>query len=216
VYASGTTTITANGSSIIVGNNLVAEQRVAQSFQVSTGHFSEFTVTFIANSGTPSGTVTYELRHNNAGDPGTIITTGTFTPTASTGNTVNVTTLPILDDSTTYWLVLRSTNAQDVGNGWQVQTSSAGNSTYADGEFKLSTNGGSSWTGDTRDMQSSYTTIDSTPTPTPTPDMHLLYELPDGKSGELVYSVTAGELALIVLAVAILGMLIYMAIKEKK
>jgi hypothetical protein len=55
-----------------------------------------------------------------------------------------------------------------------------------------------------------------TPTITPTPDMRVLYELPGDKTGELVYSVTAGDLALIILCAGIFGLLVYSSLKGKR
>ena len=166
VFASGTTTITASGATSAIGNN--NNIRDAQGFQVSSGYLSQFTVRFGANNGSPSGTVTYEIRTDSGALPfGTLLVTGSFTPTASSTNTVTLSTLPLLSSSTLYWLILQSTNAQTLGNQWNVQTSAGGTSVYGPGGLLRSTDS-VNWTNDTRDMESSYTTVDPTATPTPT------------------------------------------------
>lgn len=116
----------------------------AQSFQITAGRLSQITVYFLANGGSPTGTVTWDIRTDNGGNPSsTILQTGTFTPTPSSNNTITVTDGIFLAAATTYWLVLRSTVAQSAGNYWQWAANASG--AYASGVAKYSINGGSSW-----------------------------------------------------------------------
>ena len=221
VYASGTTTITASGSARTLGNGGASNQDVAQSFQVSSGYLSQFTVKFGANTGSPSGTVTYEFRNDSSNSPtGSVIDTGTFTPTASATNTVTLSPLNLLSGSTTYWLVLKPTTTQSAGVAWTVQVSTS--STYANGDCATRINNGAWTVSSTTDMESSYTTVDPTatatppssvtptitptlsatptitltPSKTPTPDFYAVSTLdPSGQDVAVVYTITGGETA---------------------
>lgn len=140
----GTTTITASGTLFAVGNVSGSDYWSGQSFQVTAGHISQFTITLGANGGSPSGTATWEIRSDSSGNPGTALQSGTWTPTASSTNTINVANGIYLAGSTTYWLVMHSTAAQSSNNYWAWQAQSS--STYASGNATQSSNGGSSWT----------------------------------------------------------------------
>ncbi len=143
--AGGTTTITATGSSVGIGNFSSNNYAEAQSFQVTAGILSQFTVTHAANSGSPTGTISWSIRADSSGVPaGTSLQSGTYTPVASSTNTITVNNGIFLLPSTTYWLVLISTNTQSGTTGWniQVQTSSV----YANGNLAQSTTNGSTWT----------------------------------------------------------------------
>lgn len=156
--AGGTVTITATGSSNRIGDTSGVERWQSQSFLiVNAGILSQFTFELDPNSGSPTGDLTWEIRSNNAGDPGTILATGTHTPTANATNTVTVTGANrIFLSATTYWLVLRA-NAQASGVGyvWQAQ----GSSSYADGVSKFSADSGASWTANAGDCQMAITTV---------------------------------------------------------
>lgn len=142
--AGGTTTITASGTFAFIGDSSGTEYWSGQTFQVAAGKLTQFTYTLGANSGTPTGTLTWEICADGGTAPGTVLKTGTHTPTASAVNTVTVTDGPRLAASTTYWLVLKPTTDQSSGNRWNWTYSAS--STYANGVLYFSTNAGSSWT----------------------------------------------------------------------
>lgn len=156
--AGGTTTIAASGGSpTSIGDISGTDYRVAQSFQVTAGRLSQFRFTLSSNNGSPSGTMTWQIREDNSGNPtGTILASGTLTPTASSENTVNVSNGPRLAASTTYWLVLYATNDQSSNVAWRWQNSAS--SIYANGEMRYSGDAGSSWTPVTVDMACVITT----------------------------------------------------------
>ncbi len=151
----GTTTINATGSTSVVGTFSDGnERRQAQSFQVSAGILSQLVIGLGANTGTPIGTLTWEICADSSGAPGTVLQSGTFTPTASADNTVNVSDGVFLAASTTYWLVLRSTNTQANNTYWSWTRSTS--SVYANG-IQSSWNGG--WvSSSTTDMKVNVTT----------------------------------------------------------
>jgi hypothetical protein len=162
--AGGTSTVDVVGTTVAgLGNIAGSTYRRAQSFQVTAGILSQFTVNFAANTGTPTGTVTWEIQTDNAGNPsGTVLQTGTFTPTASTNNTVTVTSGIYMSASTTYWLVLSSTSAQSSNNYWGLNSNASG--TYALGVFKADINNANTWTGGgggTNDLRCTITTAAS-------------------------------------------------------
>ncbi len=150
--AGGTTTITATGPATPVGYTF----ELAQSFLVTAGRLSQFVVSLGANTGSPTGTLTWALRANNAGAPGSLLATGTFSPTPSANNTINVTGGPFLFAATTYWLHLKATTAQSAGNEWSWV--GVGASSYADGNAAYSSNAGVSWTASAGDLQCNITT----------------------------------------------------------
>jgi hypothetical protein len=143
--AGGTTTITASGGgSTRIGDTGGTEYELGQSFQVTAGKLTQFTFTLLANAGSPSGNLTWEIRSDAAGAPSTVLQTGTITPTGSTTNTVNITDGVYLAASTTYWLVLRGA-AQANDTGWEWQRSAT--SVYASGQGAYRDLAGGSWTG---------------------------------------------------------------------
>lgn len=142
--AGGTTTITASGSIFGIGTVSGADYWVAQSFQVAAGLLATIKFTLGANNGSPAGTMTWQICSDSAGVPGSVLATGTLTPTASAENTINVGGTTRLAASTTYWLLLKSTTVQSTGNFWQWQRSTT--SVYGSGTLKHTNNGGSSWT----------------------------------------------------------------------
>jgi len=156
--AGGTTTITASGGSIVIGNAAGNNWKTGQSFQVTAGLLTQFTFVLLGNGGSPSGTMTWEIQTDSSGLPsGTVLLTGTHSPTASATNTINVSSGPFLSASTSYWLVLAPTTTQSTGNYWNIQTSVAGTSTYANGAFYWFVNAGP-WGTDTRDHPATITT----------------------------------------------------------
>lgn len=154
--AGGSTGNTTSSTASAIGNYSGTDYELAQSFQIAAGRTSQFTCFFDANVGSPTGTVTYKICDDSSGDPGSELATGTFTPTASSNNTVTIPGELFLEASTTYWLWLKSTDAQSSGNYWQWKRNTT--SSYADGEAKYTTNGGSSWAGSFGDMYFSVTT----------------------------------------------------------
>jgi hypothetical protein len=59
-------------------------------------------------------------------------------------------------------------------------------------------------------------TSTETPTFTPTPDFVTVYDLGGGKSGEVIYSATAGELALIAIGMVLVILFMYLIFLESK
>jgi hypothetical protein len=139
-----------SGSNGYIGDDGGTDYRTSQSFTMSAlGRLTQFTFTLGANTGTPAGNMGWEIRDNNAGVPGsTVLTSGTIpnaSVVASSINTVNVSSGPILQSATTYHLVLYSTTANEATNNrWNWTLSVAGS--YANGSRSFSTNAGSSWT----------------------------------------------------------------------
>jgi hypothetical protein len=160
--AGGVTTVDTAGATLAdIGDNANTDQRIAQSFQVTAGQLSQFTVSFGANNGSPTGTVTWSICADNSGIPGTVLQSGTFTPTASSNNTVNIADGVFLDASTTYWLMLQATTLQGTNNRWQANYSGA--NPYANGLLKADSGVGSypnTWAilGGSRDLRCTITT----------------------------------------------------------
>src|SRR5512139_2935445 len=127
--------------------------REAQSFQVTAGRLSTIKVTWEANVGSPVGTVTWGVRSTN--EDGTVLATGTFTPTPSGEDIITVVDGPFLASATTYYLRIESTQAQSNSNAW-IWKGQLGSS-YADGGRTYSNNGGA-WTATCGDMECSITT----------------------------------------------------------
>lgn len=141
----GTTTITnSSASSFTVGTTAgAAVFWTAQSFQVSSGIPSQLTILFGANTGTPTGTMTYDIMSNNVAIPGTSLISGTFTPTASATNTISISTSVFLTNGITYWLQLKSTTNQTAGNAWNVRINTT--DLYSNGMAAQTTSSGANW-----------------------------------------------------------------------
>lgn len=144
-----------------IGNVSGTTNLWAQSFQVTAGTLTSFTFQLRGNVGSPSGTMTWEICSDSAGAPGTVLETGTLTPTASATNTVSCSAGTFLAASTTYWLKLYSTGAQSSNNYWSWYCSTT--SVYASGTAAVSTNGGSSWSNQTIDMNCAIITTATAP-----------------------------------------------------
>jgi hypothetical protein len=154
-----TTTITATGTTAPLGDSGGTEYEQAQSFVPSAGKLIKVTVTFGANTGSPSGNATVRIREEDNTRPGTILATTTCTPVASSTVTINLPTGPDVT-ATTYWLHLavpaQATNAR---YNWQGQTPSV----YASGNQSQTIDAGTNWTKDaTLDLQCAFTVITST------------------------------------------------------
>ncbi|PSN80999.1 hypothetical protein C8B47_03730 [filamentous cyanobacterium CCP4] len=120
-----------------IGKNSFSEkQDGGQSFQVdTTSILAELRFTLSSNNGSPTGDLTWSVRADNAGEPGSILTTGGFTPTPSAENTVILTLGQQIEltASTLYWLVLEADDWASFADttGYRWERSSSG--TYADG-----------------------------------------------------------------------------------
>lgn len=157
--AGATTTITATGTVQGIGDAGGVERASAQGFMVTAGRLTQFTVTHDSNVGTPTGTITWKIHTDNAGKPSsTVLYQGTYTPVASSVNTITLSGDYYLEGATQYHLALYSTNNQTLDNRWRWTASSS--STYANGYYNLTTDGGSSWTSTTTsDCSCSFTTV---------------------------------------------------------
>lgn len=156
--AGATTTVTASGTLLQVGTVSSLVRKVAQSFTITEGRLSQFSITWGANTGSPTGTVTWEIRTNSAGSPSTtVLQTGTFTPVPSTTQAVTVADGIVLQSATTYWLVLYATvNQAVVNNHWSWQGANPG---AAAGSAQIQDDAGA-WNalGGTWDVQCTITT----------------------------------------------------------
>lgn len=104
-----------------------------------SGEINAFQVRFNANSGSPTGDVTWEIAADYLGQPGAIVTSGTFTPVPSTINTINVAGGAYLSAGSNYWLTLEAVDqATNVGFILYRATSS----TYANGASYSNSNDG--------------------------------------------------------------------------
>ena len=153
--AGSTTSITSTGSNSPIGDIGDTEYWMTQGFKITAGRLSQFTFKLNASTGAPAGTMTWEICADNANKPGTVLRTGTLTPTASAVNTVAVTDGPFLASATLYWLVLKPTTPQATNLCWNWDF---GAGTYADGQRGYSTDGGANWTLDANDHYCSFTT----------------------------------------------------------
>jgi len=140
--------VNATGDALRIGTTSGGDNtEVAQSFLTTgRGELTEFKITLQADDLSPTGTITYEVQTDSAGDPsGTAVgSSGTFTPTASSENTIDSSGNGIvLANNTTYWLVLVATDGDTFASstGWRWETDSD-STTYADGTAKYNTGGG--------------------------------------------------------------------------
>jgi len=121
-----------------VGNVSGTSNRLAHKFN-GTGYITELTISFLSSTGSPVGTLTWEIQTDSSGEPsGTVLQSGTFTPTASATSTITIVDGVLVDDG---WLVLYSTTPQASGKYWRIGKALSG--AFVFGE---STDGGSSWT----------------------------------------------------------------------
>lgn len=112
----------------------------AQVLEVEIGGLLEqFTVFFGLNTGSPSGTITWELRDYDSvnTEPGdTLYETGTFTPTGSVPEFTVVTaagTTYLVPG--TYCFVLKPTSDQTTGNHWNVLATDGESNMYTGGDL---------------------------------------------------------------------------------
>lgn len=150
-------TVTASGGTQVIGNFSSRNLERAQSFKVVTaGQLTQFTFVLGASSGAPVGTMTWQIRADSAGVPGTVLKSGTLTPTASATNTVSVASGPALVPGTVYWLHLLPTAAQALNVYWLLQ--SGATDVYANGALWNTETSGAVWAADSTDAQFSITT----------------------------------------------------------
>lgn len=147
--------VTVSANVLPVGDFNTAETRIAQEFRVAnTGVLKQFAFVLGANVGSPAGGISWEVREDNAGVPGTLVNSGSgISVTASATNTVTVTGGATLYDDRNYWLVLYTGN-QSTNNRYQWATNS-----YADYRYDalISVNAGSTWTAALRPVAMSVT-----------------------------------------------------------
>lgn len=154
----------AGATTIYIGTNTNA-RRLAQSITPTVGGLlSVFSVSFAANVGSPTSTMGWSLQTDSGSDApsGTVITSGTFTPTASATN--NITVNAMVQANVKIWFVLQTTVVQTSPNYWQVNFNASGS--YTGGSFKQDTATGTgaypgTWAGGggTQDLRSSFTIL---------------------------------------------------------
>ncbi len=153
----GTTTPDNSGTTALaLGDLSGTDYWLAQTFQIAAGILSQITVYHLANVGTPSGNVTWQICADGGTAPGSVLASGVYTPTPSSNNIIPVTGGPLLAASTTYWLVLKPTSAQATDNRWQCAHTTPGG--YAGGQDYFSLDGGGSWSSGSGDLRCSMTT----------------------------------------------------------
>lgn len=145
---------TDNSTSETIGTNTTNIEK-AQSFQVSTSGEITSVDLRLSKTASPTDNVLVELCADNAGDPGTVLATGTVIPAASLSGTAKYfkSTFffpPTLQTSTTYWIVASRSGSLDATNFVQWMKNST--APYANGQLKLLGSGGV-WTGGTGDAR---------------------------------------------------------------
>jgi len=119
-----------------------------------TGVLHKFDVHLGGFSGSPTGTITWEIQTDDSDDPsGTVVSSGEFTPTASATNSVSVTDSPHMAND--HWLVLKSTDAQSSGSYFTWLTATTGSDAHT------SVDDGASWTSHSYGMVSQFYCLDT-------------------------------------------------------
>lgn len=214
-----------------------SNQWVAQSFTpVGSGQLTQFSVRWSTNIGTPTGTVTWEVRADSSNTPSTVLQTGTFTVTQSSTMYINVSSGVILTAGTQYWLVLKPTSAQVSNNAWSISLSVS--NPYGSGFEELTSDDGVNWTQNaSNDIEfgittsacatdtpsytpspgpSSTPTITQTPTitytpsntPTPTPNLYQIATLSTGQAVAVEHIFHDDTIIVILLLLTIVGLLV--------
>lgn len=158
------------GSGSPLGDVSGVEREVAQTFKApGSGAVSAFKIQLGANTGSPSGSITWKICADYLGTCGFTMATGTFTGTASAFNTITITDGPVLTANANYWLVFLAAD-QSTNNSWTFVISTA--STYADGAFYISVDREATWSVQAGDMNVFLTiaAVSATNTPTTVPD----------------------------------------------
>jgi len=218
-----TLSVTASGSTIGIGALAGAQQSVAQGFKInSTGVLTEFRVRQGTNTGSPTGTIKWEIR---GALPGSILASGNFTSAPSSEIVVLVAGGPILSATNTYYLIFYA-DSQSAGNRYNFQVSAA--TVYADGDVSVSNNAGASWTassvGDfdfkiiTAGLCSTATPttfVTETPTitptasntPSPTPNYGIEITATSGAPMKLERSATYGDVTVFIGELILMGLI---------
>lgn len=150
---------TTNNTVNLIGDD--SDERVSMRFRGvdARGSLLSFMFRLSSNTGSPSGTMTWEIHTDNAGVPsGTILASGTLTPTASANNTVTIKDGIQTNGSTFYHFVLRSTTPQANGVYWRWLTNTTNVYDSTNSYICTSGNGGASWSTSTRDAYFTFST----------------------------------------------------------
>jgi len=114
----------------VVGTFTGYYNMVAQPFTLG-GRLTTLSFKLGAAVNSPENSLTWEIRRDENGLPGLILQTGSFTPVASSTNTITIEHGVGLKDATQYWAVLRTTSNQAVEIGgsrywiWEVSNASS-------------------------------------------------------------------------------------------
>lgn len=147
----------------IIGDATNTEYRQAQSFTPSaTGRLSQFTFELSTSTGSPTGSLHWQIRTDSGGSGPTtagttILASGDIangSVVANATNTVNISNGPVLTSGTKYWIVLYA-DAQATDVRWRLKFNNTGG--YAGGEIRQSSNSGTSWIADFGDAGFSVT-----------------------------------------------------------
>lgn len=103
-----------------MGRSSAKRWGAAQSFKLAaTGTLTKFSIQMDQIFGLqPTGTISWAIKSDNAGKPGTTLQSGTFNPVVSSMNTVDVTNGVTLNANTVYWLEMNSTTDQTNPSYW--------------------------------------------------------------------------------------------------
>lgn len=130
-----------------IGDLSGADYWAAQSFTPTNGgNISQFTVRLLANTGSPTGDINWDLQGDNTNEPdGTALISGAFTPTPSATNTINIAAGSQIEliASTKYWLVF---SPNDGPFGTNDRFSAAVRTTGGAGGYGTSDDAGATWT----------------------------------------------------------------------
>lgn len=158
--AGGTLDVNGSGANSAIGDVSDVERSTAQQFTPSaSGQLTQFKITLSSNNGSPTGKIFWQIQQDNGSDlpDGTILANGSWSPTPSSENTINVTDGPLLDSGTKYWIILEAID-QSTNNryNWQRATSDV----YANHVRLTGTKGDdfSLWTPSTDDAEFQVTT----------------------------------------------------------
>lgn len=141
-------------NNVVIGkfSNTLQYEQAQQFTPPASGIITEFSFRAGTTIGTPTAGITYEIREDVSDNPtGTVLDTGTFTVTSAVENTVKINGA-LVDGSTKYWLVFKTTT-QATNNYYQW--TGTGPATYASHLCKYSVNAGSTWT--TQDRTQDFT-----------------------------------------------------------
>jgi hypothetical protein len=158
--AGGTLDVNGSGAVSAIGDVGDLERSTAQQFTPSaSGQLTQFKITLSGNNGSPTGQIYYQIQQDDGSDlpDGTILASGSWSPTPSVENTITVTDGPLLDGSTKYWIIL---NTIDQSTNQRYQWQRATSDVYASHVRLTGTKGDafSLWTSSTDDAEFEVTT----------------------------------------------------------